>query len=48
LDVLRIMEQEKLESIAVVENGAFKSMVSREAILAKLLTATILKGGQET
>jgi hypothetical protein len=48
LDTLRIMEQSKVDSIAVLDGESFKSMVTREAILAKLLTATILKGGEET
>lgn len=47
-DVLQIMEDSKIDSIAVLDDGAFKSMVTREAILAKLLTSTILKSGQET
>ena len=48
LDTLRIMEQGKVDSIAVLDGETFKSMVTREAILSKLLTSTILKSGQET
>ena len=48
LDVLRIMEQTKVDSIAVLDGETFKSMVTREAILSKLLTSTTLKSGQET
>ena len=48
LDTLRIMEQGKVDSIAVVDGETFKSMVTREAILSKLLTTTLLKSGQET
>jgi CBS domain-containing protein len=48
LDVLKLMEHERVESIAVVDDGKFKSIVSREAIIAKLLVASVFKQEQET
>jgi CBS domain-containing protein len=48
LDVLKLMESQKLESIAVVDDGRFKSIVSREGIIAKLLMASVSKEEQET
>ena len=48
LNVLKLMESQKLESVAVVDEGRFKSIVSREGIIAKLLMASVLKEEQET
>jgi len=48
LDVLKLMETQKVDSIAVVDNGKFKSIVSREAIIAKLLIASVFKQEQQT
>lgn len=48
LDVLKVMEAERVESIAIVDEDKFKSIVSREGIIAKLLTASVFKQEQET
>jgi hypothetical protein len=47
LDVLKKMEEEKVDSIAVVDAERLKSIVSREGIIAKLLVASIVKPKQD-
>ncbi len=48
LDVLKKLEDVKVESIAIVDDGHFKSIVTREGIIAKLLAASILEQKKET
>lgn len=47
LEVLKAMEQARSENIAVVDDGTFKFMVSRESIIAKLLTATLFEAEEK-
>ena len=47
LEVLKAMEASRSESIAVVEGKDFKFMVSRESIIAKLLTATLFQAEEK-